>query len=157
MGVRDRNIRKRDLFAIALVIYLIALLTFTFFPRPILESGNPSAIAEYLQTHANFFYKILYADTHLVVIGNFFMLTPFVYLAKLVFPKVKMLKLFLCGVCLSLTIELSQIFIPGRVSDPVDFLANSVSLLLGIFLVRLLLLRQPVSHFEVNLMMHLSR
>ena len=143
MGVRDRNIRKRDLFAIALAIYLLAVLTFTFFPRPILESGNPSAIAEYLQTHANFFYKILYADTHLVAIGNLFMLTPFVYLAKLVFPQVKLIKLFLFGVFISLAIELSQIFIPGRVSDPVDFLANSVSVLLGIFLVRLLLPRQP--------------
>ena len=143
MGVRDRNIRKRDLFAIALVIYLIALLTFTFFPRPILESGNPSAIAEYLQTHANFFYKILYADTHLVVIGNLFMLTPFVYLAKLVFPQVKLITLFLSGVFISLTIELSQVFIPGRVSDPVDFLANSASVLLGIFLVRLLQQNHP--------------
>ena len=143
MGVRDRNIRKRDIFAIALAIYLLAVLTFTFFPRPILESGNPSAIAEYLQTHANFFYKILYADTHLVAIGNLFMLTPFVYLAKLVFPQVKLIKLFLFGVFISLAIELSQIFIPGRVSDPVDFLANSVSVLLGIFLVRLLLPKRP--------------
>ena len=143
MGVRGRNIRKRDLFAIALAIYLLAVLTFTFFPRPILESGNPSAIAEYLQTHANFFYKILYADTHLVAIANLFMLTPFVYLAKLVFPKVKLLNLFLYGVVLSLVIEFLQLFIPGRVSDPVDFLANSVSVLLGIFLVRLLLPKQP--------------
>jgi glycopeptide antibiotics resistance protein len=143
VGVRDRNIRKRELFAIALAIYLLAVLTFTFFPRPILESGNPSAIAEYLQTHANFFYKILYADTHLVAIGNLFMLTPFVYLAKLVFPQVKLIKLFLFGVFISLAIELSQIFIPGRVSDPVDFLANSASVLLGIFLVRLLLPKQP--------------
>jgi glycopeptide antibiotics resistance protein len=142
VGVRDRNIRKQDLFAIALVIYLIALLTFTFFPRPILETGNPSAIAEYLQTHANFFYKILYADTHLVAIGNLVMLTPFVYLAKMVFPQVKLIKLFIGGVVLSLAIELSQIFIPGRVSDPVDFLANSLSVLLGIFLVRLLLPKQ---------------
>jgi VanZ family protein len=126
-----------------LAIYLLAVLTFTFFPRPILESGNPSAIAEYLQTHANFFYKILYADTHLVAIGNLFMLTPFVYLAKLVFPQVKLLKLFFYGVVLSLVIEFSQLFIPGRVSDPVDFLANSVSVLLGIFLVRLLLPKQP--------------
>ena len=143
MGVRDRNIRKRDLFAIALIIYLIALLTFTFFPRPILESGNPSAIAEYLQTHANFFYKILYADTHLVAIGNLFMLTPFVYLAKLVFPQVKLIKLFFFGVFISLAIEFSQLFIPGRVSDPVDFLANSASALLGVFLVRLLLPKLP--------------
>ena len=143
MGVKDRNIRKRDLFAIALAIYLLAVLTFTFFPRPILETGNPSAIAEYLQTHANFFYKILYADSHLVAIGNLFMLTPFVYLAKLVFPQVKLIKLFLYGVVLSLVIEFSQLFIPGRVSDPVDFLANSVSVLLGIFLVRLLPQKEP--------------
>ena len=143
MRVSDRNIRKRDLFAIALAIYLFAILTFTFFPRPILETGDSSAIAEFLQSHANFFYKILYADTHLVAIGNLFMLTPFVYLAKLVFPQIKLTKLFLCGVVLSLTIELSQIFIPGRVSDPIDFLANSAGMLLGIFLVRLLLPKQP--------------
>ena len=143
MRVSDTDIRKRDLFAIVLVIYLLAVLTFTFFPRPILETGNSSAIAEYLQSHSNFFYKILYADTHQVAIGNLFMLTPFVYLAKLVFPKVKLIKLFLYGVVLSLVIEFSQLFIPGRVSDPVDFLANSVSVLLGIFLVRLLLPKQP--------------
>jgi glycopeptide antibiotics resistance protein len=125
------------------VIYLFAILTLTFFPRPILETGDSSAIAEYLRSHANFFYKILYADTHLVAIGNLFMLTPFVYLAKLVFPQIKLTKLFLCGVVLSLTIELSQIFIPGRVSDPIDFFANSAGILLGIFLVRLLLPKQP--------------
>lgn len=133
--------RRKDLFAITLTIYLIALLTFTFFPRPILESGNPSAIAEYLQTHANFFYKILYADTHLVVIGNLFMLTPFVYLTKMVFPQVKLIRLFFGGVFISLVIEFSQLFIPGRVSDPIDFLANSLSVLFGIFLVRLLQLK----------------
>lgn len=133
--------RRKDLFAITLTIYLIALLTFTFFPRPILETGNPSAIAEYLQTHANFFYKILYADSHLVVIGNLFMLTPFVYLAKMVFPQVKLIRLFFGGVFISLVIEFSQLFIPGRVSDPIDFLANSLSVLFGIFLVRLLQLK----------------
>ena len=134
--------RRKDLYAITLTIYLIALLTFTFFPRPILESGNPSAIAEYLQTHANFFYKILYADTHLVVIGNLFMLTPFVYLTKMVFPQVKLIRLFFGGVFISLVIEFSQLFIPGRVSDPIDFLANSLSVLFGIFLVRLLQLNR---------------
>jgi glycopeptide antibiotics resistance protein len=139
--VGDKYMRRKDLFAITLTIYLIALLTFTFFPRPILESGNPSAIAEYLQTHANFFYKILYADTHLVVIGNLFMLTPFVYLTKMVFPQVKLIRLFFGGVFISLVIEFSQLFIPGRVSDPIDFLANSLSVLFGIFLVRLLQLK----------------
>jgi glycopeptide antibiotics resistance protein len=139
--VGDKYMRRKDLFAITLTIYLIALFTFTFFPRPILETGNPSAVAEYLQTHANFFYKILYADTHLVVIGNLFMLTPFIYLAKMVFPQVKLIRLFFGGVFISLVIEFSQLFIPGRVSDPIDFLANSLSVLFGIFLVRLLQLK----------------
>lgn len=133
--------RRKDLFAITLTIYLIALFTFTLFPRPILESGNPSAIDEYLQTHANFFQTILYADTHLVVMGNLFMLTPLVYLAKMVFPQVKLIKLFFGGVFISLVIEFSQLFIPGRVSDPIDLLANSLSVFFGVFLVRLLQLK----------------
>ena len=68
--------RKRDIAAAALTLYLLVLSLFVLFPRPILESGDPSQIAEYLRTHANFFYKILYADTHLVALGNFFMLAP---------------------------------------------------------------------------------
>ena len=55
------------------------------------------------------------------------MLTPFVYLAKMVFPRAKLLILFFGGVFISLVIEFSQLFIPGRVSDPIDFLANSLS------------------------------
>jgi glycopeptide antibiotics resistance protein len=125
------------------VIYLFAILTFTFFPRPILETGDSSAIAEYLQSHANFFYRILYADSHLVAIGNLCMFAPFVYLIELVFPQIKLTKIFLCGVVLSATIEISQIFIPGRISDPNDFFANSAGMLLGIFIVRLLLPKQP--------------
>jgi VanZ family protein len=69
------------------------------------------------------------------------MLTPFVYLAKMVFPQVKLIRLFFGGVFISLVIEFLQLFIPGRVSDPIDFLANSLSVLFGIFLVRLLQLK----------------
>jgi glycopeptide antibiotics resistance protein len=136
--VRGRNIRKRDIFAIALVFYFITLLIFTFFPRPILESGDPSAISEYLRTHANFFYKILYADTQFVAVGNLFMLTPLVLIANRVFPTVKLQALFIIGFSLSLFIELSQLVIPGRVSDPVDLISNTFSVVFGIFLVRLL-------------------
>lgn len=138
MKVGDRNIRKRDIFAFTLVLYFITLLIFTFFPRPILESGDPSAVSEYLRTHANFFYKILYADTQLVAIGNLFMLTPLVIIASRVFPAIKLQALFILGFLLSLFIELSQLIIPGRVSDPVDLISNTFSVLLGVFLVRLL-------------------
>lgn len=138
MKVRGRNIRKRDIFAIALVFYFITLLIFTFFPRPILESGDPSAVAEYLRTHANFFYKILYADTQLVALGNLFMLTPLVLIANRVFPTIKLQALLILGFLLSFFIELSQLVIPGRVSDPVDLISNTFSVVFGIFLVRLL-------------------
>lgn len=138
MKVGDRNIRKRDIFAFTLALYFITLLIFTFFPRPILESGDPSAVSEYLRTHANFFYKILYADTQLVAIGNLFMLTPLVIIASRVFPAIKLQALFILGFLLSLFIELSQLIIPGRVSDPVDLISNTFSVLLGVFLVRLL-------------------
>lgn len=134
--------RKREIFAALLALYLIALLTFTFFPRPVLETGDPSAIAEYLRTHANFFYKILYADARVVAIGNFFMLTPLVVISHLVFPRIKLRFIFVAGVLLSELIELSQQLIPGRVSDFVDLASNSVSVLVGIFLVRLLRLKK---------------
>jgi glycopeptide antibiotics resistance protein len=140
----DRTVRKRELLAAVLVLYLLALLTFTFFPRPVLESGDPSAIAEYLRTHANYFYKILYADSRFVAIGNFFMFTPLVVIANRVFPELKLRIFLLTGIFLSALIELSQKAIPGRVSDLVDLASNSASVLVGIFLVRLL---HPNSRF----------
>ncbi len=144
MRLGDRTVRKRELLAAVLVLYLLALLTFTFFPRPVLESGDPSAIAEYLRTHANYFYKILYADSRFVAIGNFFMFTPLVVIANRVFPELKLRIFLLTGIFLSALIELSQKAIPGRVSDLVDLASNSASVLVGIFLVRLL---HPNSRF----------
>lgn len=138
MRVGYRNVRKREIFALILAIYFISLLTFTFFPRPILESGDPSAISKYLRTHANYFYKILYADTRLVAFGNLLMFTPLVIFTNRVFPKIKLHLLLLGGFLLSLFIELSQLVIPGRVSDPVDLISNTFSVVLGIFVVRLL-------------------
>ena len=143
MKLGDRTVRKREIFAVVLGLYMIALFTFTFFPRPVLETGDPSAIAEYLRTHANYFYKILYADTRIVALGNFFMLTPLVVIVNRVFPQLKLRYLFISGVLLSAVIELSQRLIPGRVSDLVDLGANTVSVLVGIFLVRLLQLKTP--------------
>ena len=113
MKLGDRTVRKREIFAVVLGLYMIALFTFTFFPRPVLETGDPSAIAEYLRTHANYFYKILYADTRIVALGNFFMLTPLVVIVNRVFPQLKLRYLFISGVLLSAVIELSQRLIPA--------------------------------------------
>ena len=138
MAHRGRQLRKRDIAGIACAIYLASLSLFVLFPRPVLETGDPSQIAQYLQTHANFFYKILYADTHLVALGNFFMLLPLPIILNAINSKISLMKIFLYGASLSALFELTQLLIPGRVSDFVDFLSNSLSVLLGIAIVRLL-------------------
>ncbi len=117
----------------------MALLSlFVLFPRPILETGDPSQIAEYLRSHANFFYKILYADTNTVAIGNYFMLTPFPIIVNAFTSKISLKVIFFTGTALSALIELVQWVIPGRVSDPMDFFSNVVSVGIGTLIVRVL-------------------
>ena len=138
MAKRVRTLRKREIFTALLIIYLAALLLFTFFPRPILESGDPTAISEFLKSHANYFYKIIYADTKWVALGNYFMLTPLPIIAARIFPAMRLRYIFIAGMAISAIIETSQIFIPGRVSDPVDLVSNSISVAIGIAAVRFL-------------------
>jgi glycopeptide antibiotics resistance protein len=135
---RYRTLRKREIFAFILVLYLASLLLFTFFPRPILESGDPTAIAEFLKSHANFFYSIIYADAQWVALGNFFMLTPLPIIACRIFPHVRLRFIALIGIALAALIEICQLFIPGRVTDLVDLASNTVSVLIGIAAVRFL-------------------
>ena len=135
----DSRYSRRFLFsALLLGFYLIALFLFVFFPRPVLESNSTTSITEYLQTHANLFYKILYANDRAVAIANFFMLTPFAIITHVVFPKLKLVKIFLFGCLISTVIELAQIAIPGRVSDFRDFLSNALRVGIGLILVRFL-------------------
>jgi glycopeptide antibiotics resistance protein len=140
---KDRQLRKRDIAGIALLLYLAGLSLFVLFPRPILETGDPSQIAEYLRTHANFFYKILYADTHLVALGNFFMLTPFPIIVNAFSNAFSLRRIFVIGATLSALFELVQLAIPGRVSDPVDFFSNLISVGIGLLIVRFLRWRNP--------------
>ena len=138
MAHLGRPSHKREVAGIAGVIYLASVSLFVLFPRPVLETGDPSQIAQYLQTHANFFYKILYADTRLVALGNFLMLAPLPIILNAIYPSISLKKIFLCGASLSALFELTQLLIPGRVSDLMDFVSNSLSVLLGIVIVRFL-------------------
>ena len=114
--------------------YLSALLLFVFFPRPILLSGDASAIAEFLRTHNNFFYRIIYADSNKVAIGNYLMLTIPTILLIILKPKFGALRTLISGAALSAFIELAQIFIPGRVPDMTDWISNVVSVAIGLTL-----------------------
>ena len=135
----DSRYSRRFLISASLLgVYLIALFLFVFFPRPVLESNSTISISEYLQSHANLFYKILYANDRAVAIANFFMLTPFALITNVAFPKLKLVNIFLLGSLISAVIELVQIAIPGRVSDFRDFLSNALSVGIGLILVRFL-------------------
>ncbi len=138
MGISGGQFRKHRIAAALFAGYLLLLGLFVFFPRPILESGDPSAIAEFLKNNANIFYKVLYADTNKVAIANFFMLTPFVLIAHLLFPSIRKRTLALLGAVLSLLIEFVQRYIPGRVSDVQDIYSNVISVLIGLALIRFL-------------------
>ena len=128
----------RTLIKVLLILYLVSLSLFVFFPRPILESGDSFAIAEFIKNHSGIFYRILYADTQSVATANFIMLTPFVLLAALVRPEVKLSQIALIGIGISVIIEAFQTVIPGRVSDLTDLMSNSVSVLIGILVVAIL-------------------
>jgi len=129
---------KRSMFVFLLITYLIALITFVFFPRPILVDGSPSEIANFLHEHAGVFYKILYADARVIAIANFFMLTPFVLVIRYAVPTFQKRKIFFLGISISLVIELTQILIPGRVPDFADLVSNTVSVIIGLLLIRFL-------------------
>jgi glycopeptide antibiotics resistance protein len=120
------------------VIYLSIVLLFVLFPRPILESADPSALQIFLMNHSGIFYKILYADSSTISISNFFLFTPAAAFMKLVFPKIKSSYIFIGFLLLSLVIETLQLLIPGRVSDWRDLLANGVSGGIGLILAILL-------------------
>lgn len=128
---------SKVLFTLAL-IYLSIVLLFVLFPRPILESSDPSALQIFLINHSGFFYKILYADSSTISISNFFLFTPAAAFMKLVFPKMKSSYIFIGFLLLSLVIETLQLLIPGRVSDWRDLLANGVSGGIGLILALLI-------------------
>lgn len=100
---------------------------FVFWPRPILElSQGTSSIG----TSSNFAVKtahnVLYIDGYREILGNFMMLIPVALLIIKVFPRMKVQSILLICLCVTISIEFIQIFIPGRVSDVSDIFANAV-------------------------------
>ena len=130
--MRAQNLTK--ILAFLLISYLSALLLFVFFPRPILLSGDANAIAEFLRTHNNFFYRIIYADSNKVAIGNYLMLTIPTILLTVLKPNFGALRTLISGAALSAFIELAQFFIPGRVPDMTDWISNVASVAIGLTL-----------------------
>lgn len=120
---------------VVLTLYIFLLLLFTLFPRPVLESSDANALLEFLRENKGVFFKILYADSDSVYVGNYLMFMPLALLLSSVKPGWSKFKRLLVLVSLSGSIEIAQLIIPGRTSDLIDFFSN----VFGGFLVILVL------------------
>jgi len=116
MAVKNQFSVKKVL-PLLFATYICLTLLFTLYPRPILLSTDPSEIELFLMTHTGLFYKVLYADTTLVTISNYLLLTLPALIVKIRLPSL----------------------IPGRVSDLLDLFSNTVSALLGLAFAQLIL------------------
>ena len=120
---------------LAIVGVFLALAVFA--PRPDLQSPNshpwipdgPNPILAAL-------HKVLYLGGSLQWVGNFALFIPVAWLLVKGFPKLSALNIFLICVGLSAMIEIAQLFVPGRVSDIRDWLANSAGAALTIFILK---------------------
>jgi len=67
---------------------------------------------------------------------NLLLFTPMPILLIISFPQIGLVALRTIGVLTPIAIEFIQLYIPGRVSDPVDVLTNSLGFLVSLFLWR---------------------
>jgi glycopeptide antibiotics resistance protein len=138
MAVKNQFSLKKVL-PLLLATYICLALLFTLYPRPILLSTDPSEIKLFLMTHTGLFYKVLYTDTSLVIIGNYLLLTLPALIVRIRYPNIKSKFILTFFFALTLFIELLQRLIPGRVSDLLDLFSNTVSALLGLATAHLIL------------------
>ena len=114
--------------ALYISIYLLAMVFPRKVPKDQLEPSN------FL---TKLFQDLLYISGNLEFVGNILLLVPmFVILIKL-FGRLKDIYALLICILLSVSAELAQSFIPGRVSSLRDFILNS-SGALAVFLIHLL-------------------
>ena len=119
--------------ALYISIYLLAMVFPRKVPKDQLEPSN------FL---TKLFQDLLYISGNLEFVGNILLLVPmFVILIKL-FGRLKDIYALLICILLSVSAELAQSFIPGRVSSLRDFILNS-SGALAVFLIHLLYFQKP--------------
>ena len=125
-----------------LALYLLAIGFGVFTPRPDLvgqgASQLPGPSKGGFPSIGN---QILYLGGTWAWIGNFLMLMPFAFLISKCWPSLRLQTIFIASMLITISIELIQIYIPGRVSDVRDIALNAT----GAALTVLYLHRQKIS------------
>lgn len=122
---------------VALSLYVAAFVLAVFFPRPdLVNPYSKSLIAKTGSIITSFAHDVLYYGGNFQWLANFLMLAPLPFLLLLVWGKLKPQILLLIGLLTTLTIETTQIYIPGRVSDLRDVAMNSAGVVVSVLLIK---------------------
>jgi glycopeptide antibiotics resistance protein len=126
-------IRRHPLLAVFTVGYLAIVAWVTLGPQPITASGS-HLLFRALRFFGNHELTHWITYSRIEFTANIAMFVPIGLLFALVLGRRRWWLASLIGVAMTIAIELSQLGIPGRVSDPRDVLANSVGSVLGVLL-----------------------
>lgn len=130
----------RSKFSIFVSILLVGLSGFIVFAPKAKRSWRTP-----IDPNESLFHKILYISGPIEKIGNVFLLIPVFLVLIYIFPQLRLRYVALICIAISACIEVSQLWIPGRVSSLLDFIGN-VS---GVLIAMLLLSRFP-KHLAVE-------
>jgi glycopeptide antibiotics resistance protein len=123
--------RRHPVLAVLTLGYLGAVAWVTLGPQP-LDAGGSHILYRALRFFGNHQLTSWITYDRVEFIANIAMFVPIGLLFVLVLGRRRWWLAMLIGVALTVTIEVSQLGIPGRVSDPRDVLANSLGAMLGV-------------------------
>jgi len=127
--------RSRRLTGVALAVYLLGVARVTLWPEPAPDDTFDivRAVLDWLEAHG---IPLSYAG--LESAANVVMFVPFGILVGLLLPRRPPWTVIALGAGTSVAIELAQLaFLPSRVSDPRDVVANTLGAAVGVGLLRL--------------------
>ncbi len=124
-------IRRHPVLTVLTLGYLGVVAWVTLGPQP-LDAGGSRALYRLLRYFGNHELTRWITYDRVEFSANVAMFVPIGLLFVLVLGRRRWWLAMLIGVALTVTIELSQRGIPGRVSDPRDVLANSLGAMLGV-------------------------
>ena len=133
----------RKIYRTLLGAYLVVLLVAVCTPRPDLvkPTAHPIVALGHNPT-INAAHHLLYYGGSFQWLGNFIMLIPLVFLLRVNFPQLKPLQILIIGTFTTIAIEFIQIYIPGRVSNVRDIVANSCGVATALVIEKLISVRK---------------